>query len=87
MEHPDFNRFRWNITEHRIQLLSYELIRYAVYPLDSLSVLGRQSRDDTHSVTAEGRHGFQVGLNSRSARAVAAGDTQYRRQFIFFILH
>jgi hypothetical protein len=39
-------------------------------------ILGGQDRYDRHAVTADGRKGFQIGLNAGAAAAVGAGDGQ-----------
>ena len=44
------------------------------------AVLGRQRGDDAHAETADDGHGFEVGLNPRSAARVGTGDGQNARR-------
>ena len=68
------HRRRWDVGDHRVELLDHEL---RIEHLDRRylpRVLHRHERDDAHAVNAVLVKGLEVGLQSRTARWIGAGD-------------
>ena len=79
-DHADLHRDRWNIVEHRIDLIGEDRRFGVLNGTHAGGVLRGERGDGAHAEYAVGQHGLQIGLNACAAGGIRSGDGEYRLQ-------
>ena len=76
MQHANLDCIHPNVFQHRLYLCGQHIGGQGVYGAHTQGVLGGDSGDGGHAITAQRTKGFQVGLNACAPATVRTRNTQ-----------